>query len=122
MYMNCADVFIGFIYFLFIYLFYLFIFFFSLLKDRQQSNFILVEGNEMMSHSDLSQFAQCIMRVINPIWINMPDKEIRVHWREIQNIFPISESANNGRPVQNAGNGRTLQIHDRVFLICQRTS
>ena len=77
--------------------------FFSLLNDRQQSNFILGENNETRSHLDLSQFAQCIMRLINRIWINMPDKEIKVHRRVIQMIFPMTEIANN------AGHGRLMQ-------------
>ena len=70
---------------------------------RQQSNFILGEDNETRSHLDLSQFAQCIMRLINPIWINMPNKEIKVHRRVIQMIIPIIESTNN------AGHGRPMQ-------------
>ena len=84
--------------------------FFSLLNDRQQLNFILGEDNKTRTHLDLSQFAQCIMRILNPIWINMPDREIKVHRRVIQMIFPMIESANNDRPVENVCHGRTMQI------------
>ena len=60
----------------------------------------LQENKEMRSHLDLSWFTQCIMGFIQ-FWINIADKEIKVHQRVIQ-IFPMIESENKDRPVQSA--------------------
>ena len=56
----------------------------------------LQENNEKRSHLDLSWFTQCIMGFIQ-FWINMADKEIKVHQQVIQ-IFPMIESKNKDRP------------------------
>ena len=80
-----------------------------MLNDRQQSKFFLGEDNETKSHLDLLQFAQCIIRIINPIWINMPDKEIKVHRQVFQMIYPMIGQAGAERlPWKNYAN----TIHD----------
>ena len=47
------------------------------------------------------RFSHCIMRFIQ-FWINMADKEIKVHWRVIQMIYHVTQMANNDRLVQSA--------------------
>ena len=58
--------------------------------------------------TDLSFFALCIMG-FSRFWLNMADKEIKVHRRVIRVIFPMIQKATNDRSVRGA-----LPVYDNV--------